>query len=132
MFTLLLFFLMIRRPPRSTRTDTLFPYTTLFRSRRDHQIQGRWHAEQGSGPLQESAWLSGRELSRCRGGAPMTVLQWSAPFALALGLAEWPAMPEETPNAPVLEHRVREARSDVLRVGTECGRTGSTWRTQDH
>src|SRR3546814_18353799 len=28
------FFLMIRRPPRSTRTDTLFPYTTLFRSAR--------------------------------------------------------------------------------------------------
>src|SRR3546814_15708628 len=28
------FFLMIRRPPRSTRTDTLFPYTTLFRSTR--------------------------------------------------------------------------------------------------
>src|SRR3546814_11603231 len=27
-----IFFLMIRRPPRSTRTDTLFPYTTLFRS----------------------------------------------------------------------------------------------------
>src|SRR3546814_20545667 len=33
---------MIRRPPRSTRTDTLFPYTTLFRS---HQRRGRrgWH-----------------------------------------------------------------------------------------
>src|SRR3546814_15062370 len=29
------FFLMIRRPPRSTRTDTLFPYTTLFRSGHD-------------------------------------------------------------------------------------------------
>src|SRR3546814_4997534 len=29
---LFVFFLMIRRPPRSTRTDTLFPYTTLFRS----------------------------------------------------------------------------------------------------
>src|SRR3546814_16008406 len=29
---LVFFFLMIRRPPRSTRTDTLFPYTTLFRS----------------------------------------------------------------------------------------------------
>src|SRR3546814_20565935 len=27
-----IFFLMLRRPPRSTRTDTLFPYTTLFRS----------------------------------------------------------------------------------------------------
>src|SRR3546814_17531262 len=30
---ILFFFLMIPRPPRSTRTDTLFPYTTLFRSR---------------------------------------------------------------------------------------------------
>src|SRR3546814_7935385 len=30
---MLFFFLMILRPPRSTRTDTLFPYTTLFRSR---------------------------------------------------------------------------------------------------
>src|SRR3546814_8000311 len=29
---LVVFFLMIRLPPRSTRTDTLFPYTTLFRS----------------------------------------------------------------------------------------------------
>src|SRR3546814_13447885 len=32
LFYILLFVLMIRRPPRSTRTDTLFPYTTLFRS----------------------------------------------------------------------------------------------------
>src|SRR3546814_6540877 len=30
---------MIRRPPRSTRTDTLFPYTTLFRSRLTHYRQ---------------------------------------------------------------------------------------------
>src|SRR3546814_4342302 len=29
---------MIRRPPRSTRTDTLFPYTTLFRSPKDRDI----------------------------------------------------------------------------------------------
>src|SRR3546814_2198925 len=29
---------MIRRPPRSTRTDTLFPYTTLFRSQRLHEL----------------------------------------------------------------------------------------------
>src|SRR3546814_4963375 len=42
----LYFFLMIRRPPRSTRTDTLFPYTTLFRSvpprnrRRGRRAQG--------------------------------------------------------------------------------------------
>src|SRR3546814_8270426 len=35
---------MIRRPPRSTRTDTLFPYTTLFRS----PFQHRPHAEERS------------------------------------------------------------------------------------
>src|SRR3546814_14294155 len=38
------FFLMIRRPPRSTRTDTLFPYTTLFRS----GVQGYWTPESGT------------------------------------------------------------------------------------
>src|SRR3546814_694711 len=32
---------MIRRPPRSTRTDTLFPYTTLFRSPLKHTLSGR-------------------------------------------------------------------------------------------
>src|SRR3546814_2265370 len=31
---------MIRRPPRSTRTDTLFPYTTLFRSRPGGSVRG--------------------------------------------------------------------------------------------
>src|SRR3546814_18134608 len=34
LISIFFFFLMIRRPPRSTRTDTLFPYTTLFRSSR--------------------------------------------------------------------------------------------------
>src|SRR3546814_5934706 len=37
--TFFVFFLMIRRPPRSTRTDTLFPYTTLFRSALDIAAQ---------------------------------------------------------------------------------------------
>src|SRR3546814_7582406 len=44
---------MIRRPPRSTRTDTLFPYTTLFRSRleglpeRSRQLRRRYRNERG-------------------------------------------------------------------------------------
>src|SRR3546814_4536878 len=37
-FSILIFFLMIRRPPRSTRTYTLFPYTTLFRSPFRHLV----------------------------------------------------------------------------------------------
>src|SRR3546814_2857818 len=36
-----IFFLMRRRPPRSTRTDTLFPYTTLFRSGHHEQPRCR-------------------------------------------------------------------------------------------
>src|SRR3546814_14290694 len=42
-----IFFLMRRRPPRSTRTDTLFPYTTLFRSTN----QGRLPAKEARGNL---------------------------------------------------------------------------------
>src|SRR3546814_12396285 len=45
---LVIFFLMIRRPPRSTRTDTLFPYTTLFRS-----ASGTW-----SRLATPSAWVN--------------------------------------------------------------------------
>src|SRR3546814_20448240 len=41
------FYLMIRRPPRSTRTDTLFPYTTLYRSAH--------RAERGVADRQEAA-----------------------------------------------------------------------------
>src|SRR3546814_17754483 len=48
-------FLMIRRPPRSTRTDPLFPYTTLFRSLSPETMAaiGRWReaARIESGPL---------------------------------------------------------------------------------
>src|SRR3546814_14803664 len=44
---------MSRRPPRSTRTDTLFPYTTLFRSAR-HIDPEYWIGFAGLSPL---AWL---------------------------------------------------------------------------
>src|SRR3546814_993506 len=39
---------MILRPPRSTRTDTLVPYTTLFRSYRDPASEGRAHDDTAS------------------------------------------------------------------------------------
>src|SRR3546814_6518964 len=45
------FFLMIRRPPRSTRTDTLFPYTTLFRS----IVVREWRVDRSSGSLDPAA-----------------------------------------------------------------------------
>src|SRR3546814_4471681 len=46
---------MIRRPPRSTRTDTLFPYTTLFRSHVTHEDP----REQGGGRALRAAQLAG-------------------------------------------------------------------------
>src|SRR3546814_10717604 len=46
---------MIRRPPRSTRTDTLFPYTTLFRSEsQDHQCPATARSGSGLCHLSES------------------------------------------------------------------------------
>src|SRR3546814_9780445 len=50
------FFLMIRRPPRSTRTDTLFPYTTLFRSlchRRDGRLVVVFHGDEHGAALRQ-------------------------------------------------------------------------------
>src|SRR3546814_11448598 len=49
---------MLRRPPRSTRTYTLFPYTTLFRSR-DGRVQ----------IVEANAWLIGEEFAAARGAA---------------------------------------------------------------
>src|SRR3546814_7418900 len=62
------FFLMIRRPPRSTRTDKLFPYTTLFRSSEgSHGLDGfalclvgvdDWRSEEHTSELQSLMRIS--------------------------------------------------------------------------
>src|SRR3546814_2201130 len=57
---------MIRRPPRSTRTDTLFPYTTLFRSYMRHVLDGRMSISDKTSKFAHSsmivpiAWLTVR------------------------------------------------------------------------
>src|SRR3546814_3056230 len=63
------FFLMIRRPPRSTRTDTLFPYTTLFRSLVDsalcdaHFGKGFALIDLGRGDLAEAELLKAMQMA---------------------------------------------------------------------
>src|SRR3546814_5531891 len=53
---------MIRRPPRSTRTDTLFPYTTLFRSRRSCcPSTGAWSRRRRLRKVLLSGQVSGRQ-----------------------------------------------------------------------
>src|SRR3546814_14948555 len=61
---LCILFLMIRRPPRSTRTDTLFPYTTLFRSQR-----GAGTGIAGDGSDEDGAFTEGAARWRGRAGA---------------------------------------------------------------
>src|SRR3546814_4764964 len=61
---------MIRRPPRSTRTDTLFPYTTLFRSaqlRDDHRAADRMPASRRAGAAPDAAQ------GQCDGRASLAV-----------------------------------------------------------
>src|SRR3546814_2609289 len=70
---------MIRRPPRSTRTDTLFPYTTLFRS------PGRARAA-GCGPA-TTTWSSSGTAAGCgRAAAAGDSAELSGHFLMA-----WPA-----------------------------------------
>src|SRR3546814_16447279 len=93
---IVIFFLMIRRPPRSTRTDTLFPYTTLFRSgvRQDP-------AGQPGGDRREQA-------PRCGAGDG----QGDAGDAAAEETQQQRAVPPFAANAYV--------RSEERRVGKEC------------
>src|SRR3546814_20238420 len=67
---MIFFFLIIRRPPRSTRTDTLFPYTTLFRS-------------EGEGGADGPAGLCRQRPRRAQHQVVMLVEQWAGlrPFA---------------------------------------------------
>src|SRR3546814_11357960 len=66
------FFLMIRRPPRSTRTDTLFPYTTRFRSEVRESVPRRQYTR--ANRTQEGAGGHSRYLVRARRKANIALL----------------------------------------------------------
>src|SRR3546814_1067568 len=57
---------MIRRPPRSTRTDTLFPYTTLFRSE-----EPLGHRHRVTGDVSDGAFLVDQVAPVVQGGGPV-------------------------------------------------------------
>src|SRR3546814_1353250 len=82
---------MIRRPPRSTRTDTLFPYTTLFRS---HRSYGRGSCPDRGAMAPAGVTATFHEHAPCRsaqafiaaGDDPLCFL-WTKKFGKASGLA---------------------------------------------
>src|SRR3546814_15565977 len=57
-FLVICFFLLIRRPPRSTRPDTLFPYTTLFRSGYGFSPQNADSGTRAATAEERAAWWS--------------------------------------------------------------------------
>src|SRR3546814_11110430 len=96
-------FLMIRRPPRSTRTDTRLPYSTLFRAPGDPLYLGR----KPTGTLVADALLPGRRLFLLSTGTGL------APF---LSLARDPDIYERF-NEIVLVHCVRQVGDLAWQLG---------------
>src|SRR3546814_12339295 len=131
-FVVLFFFLMIRRPPRSTRTDTLFPYTTLFRSHvegvdvpaGDFHAWFPWKSRRGRSP-----GLRDPIRPRRSGLRPRRRQRRPIPLDHAPDASEAITPPATSPSGP----RSRDtARSEESRVGKECVSTGrSRWR-QSH
>src|SRR3546814_14272432 len=111
MFIYLFFFLMIRRPPRSTRTDTLFPYTTLFRS---PQVLDRMQRRQRIVAQAVAVERLLGEIEACAGGKAGKVAGEVLGTAQVLVIAPAVARPEGTRNQP-LEAPVPLAR--MLRGG---------------
>src|SRR3546814_16048476 len=104
---------MIRRPPRSTRTDTLFPYTTLFRSR-----EGERCPEQGSRRARRTRPAS----AGCRGGLLNDRLRVELFGRQAGELAITGTLhsPEDWTFAYHDDYLASDKRSEERRVGKEC------------
>src|SRR3546814_4462675 len=90
------FFLRIRRPPRSTRTDTLFPYTTLFRSLEAGLDQPTAHS---------AGWVSrlAGAVERRNGGSRLGLsVGPTIPFALRGSVPVASVAPDLLPGAPAV------------------------------
>src|SRR3546814_20687415 len=71
------FFLRIRRPPRSTRTDTLFPYTTLFRSY--YAVPIEWLASLEKQPVETKLPITGQAFWEADDAAKPFFMQVAVP-----------------------------------------------------
>src|SRR3546814_19823950 len=96
------FFLMIRRPPRSTRTDTLFPYTTLVRS-----------PAHGERPLQRAGAGGRPDLARGHGAARLCEVPAAGGVPLLPGIHGGHSRPlseDRTPADPAVRRPLRSRR----------------------
>src|SRR3546814_14838702 len=118
---------MIRRPPRSTRTDTLFPYTTLFRSTTQGTHYGNWTI---SCAQYRTYSLCDRADTHRLGGLSATqatvasgaVAIWLVPSYDDAAARSSAPPPQSIAHDPCVRPRSSEARS----VGNGVVRTGKT------
>src|SRR3546814_11887476 len=101
---------MIRRPPRSTRTDTLFPYTTLFRSR--EEVAGDGRVEPATARRRRCVFVSCHPGRSPKGGEPGPRNTESCPGRLGV-------------HGPRI---VRLATENLAVFGLEIGRASSRER----
>src|SRR3546814_12782274 len=95
---------MIRRPPRSTRTDTLFPYTTLFRSTRARpsRVAQGWRLAQG---LSRMATDHERPAKFSQGWQP-TALRLTNPRSSSCALGVDPLAVRHMPEAIIVADQI--------------------------
>src|SRR3546814_15317851 len=118
----LFFFLMIRRPPRSTRTDTLFPYTTLFRSS-GRQARGRY--------VWDESWLKKRLIktcTKCKIELPANPAWFRADTKNTTGLSSWCGSCENRIYWENRASRLEYTRARYRRMAEEEVETLRNWR----
>src|SRR3546814_21097197 len=117
---------MIRRPPRSTRTDTRFPYTTLVRYARrpPDALQRAATRARAAGRLDRAHEpLLGSAVRRSRRFAQKDGSMTDNDVRSVTVEREIPHPPEKIWRALTTQHLIEE-RSEEHRVGKECGSTG--------
>src|SRR3546814_13835636 len=132
---------MIRRPPRSTRTDTLFPYTTRFRSlaqnaflrRRligDDQRRDQFFTPSSAGHPEHRAFAHTSEAGQ-EGLHPRRIHIHAATDDHVLGTADKLEIAVRCPTGEVASHKpTGPSRSEERRLGRECVRPcRSGWST---
>src|SRR3546814_5040767 len=109
-FLFSLFFLMIRLPPRSTRSDTLFPYTTLFRSA-GGMVPGP------EAIVEQEVLAAGRQQGEVMPGAAMAACVAEGLGACPCALAEFAAESSEVDRSGKRFERPRLADPQPFAVG---------------
>src|SRR3546814_20792183 len=128
----MVFFLMIRRPPRATRTDTLFPYTTLFRSRLGAANHDIYFGDRNV----ERSWIAGIERASANTGVKPSSEVLRLFFAssryrhrnIGCGMEMRDHVPPDRPIATNDEDVFHRLTRPIRAISRPAHNAGSIWR----